>query len=102
MQIKPDVRVHGISTEILLAAMVVESVLKTYPYSCMITSGIEGQHSNGSRHYIGNALDFRTNHIPQNLLSQVVSQIKAGLTQDYDVVLENDHLHIEFQPKLAY
>ena len=31
--------------------------------------------------------------------SQIVKNLKESLTDEFDVVLESDHIHIEFQPK---
>ena len=64
-----------------------------------LTSGIEGRHSRGSKHYCGHAIDLRTRHLDDPIA--VTNQIKAALGADYDVVLESDHLHIEYDPKDA-
>lgn len=87
----------------VLAAVVVASVYHDHNYECVITSATEGSHSIGSLHYSGEALDFRTNHIPLKVvLDQMVTDIKLALGGDFDVVLEQDHLHVEFQPKVSY
>ena len=51
-----------------------------------------------SLHKMGFAADIRL-LAPTELNTQWVANIKKILDHDYDVVLEKDHIHIEFQPK---
>lgn len=98
--LKPGVRITGMRPEILLAAVVAERVFEKAGFECTITSCMEGQHMIGSLHAKGAAIDLRTRHIPQAAeLRQIVDRIKACLGAQYDVVVESDHLHIEFDPK---
>ena len=69
------------------------------PYACVITSGSDGTHGPNSRHDKGNALDLRTNTILPEQLPQVVKDLKWALGAQFDVVLESDHIHVEFDPK---
>jgi len=61
----------------------------------VITSTYEGTHSEGSLHYANLAIDIRKNLA--KILSHV--EIKEWLGKDYDVILEADHIHIEYDPK---
>jgi len=61
----------------------------------IITSTWEGVHSEGSLHYADLAVDIRR-HKNGNLVRDTL-QYKLGM--DYDVVLESDHIHIEYDPK---
>jgi hypothetical protein len=65
----------------------------------VITSGKDGVHSEKSLHYSGKAFDFRTRHVEDDELLKVVKALKAQLGPDFDVVLEIDHLHVEWDPK---
>jgi len=97
---KPGVKLFGLKTEILAAIAVAESVYTHYGVPCVVTSVTEGEHSPGSRHYIGQAIDIRTRNVPNEaMLSKIVVSIKDALTDEYDVVLETTHLHIEVDPK---
>lgn len=102
MRIKAGVRVHGLRPEILLALMVAESVYRRREAELVLTCGIDGQHSRGSKHYIGNAIDLRLHNLPPGTWQEVREEIAGALGIDYDVVLEDDHIHIEFDPKIAY
>lgn len=61
----------------------------------VITSTYEGTHSAGSLHYANLAVDIRRDQA--TIYS--FKEIKRCLGLDYDVVLEHDHIHIEYDPK---
>ena len=65
-----------------------------------LTSGIEGAHSPSSLHYRGLAWDFRL-PIASVGTDKVIQALRMGLTAAYyDVLLEGDHIHIEYDPKM--
>jgi len=77
-----------------------------------LTSAVDGKHKKGSKHYTGEAVDFRTNHISSREIKlSIVEEIKRRLTEDYDVIFEDnafdsngnqtryEHIHIEYDPK---
>ena len=53
----------------------------------------------GTKHGVGQAFDLRISSIPKSKLTEVVEALKLALGDDYDVVLEEDHIHVEFDPK---
>ena len=80
---------------ILKAALTeMEYIYAKFHTELVITSGKDGTHGNGSLHYEGKAVDLRT----WNVLDALVKQLKAHLGPDYDVVLEDTHLHVEYDP----
>jgi len=99
IQIKAGAQVNGIRPEILLALMVVNEVYANHGILCVITEGTGSKHGIGSLHYVGLAVDLRTRDMPGTLQVQVTDIIRERLGKQYDVVLEKDHIHIEFQPK---
>lgn len=99
LSLKPGVRITGLRPEILLAVVAAERAYAEAGLDTMVTSCIEGKHSSGSFHYAGAAADLRTNHVPADKLQTLVEKIRVALGGDFDVILEADHLHIEFQPK---
>lgn len=97
VSIKPGVRVRGLSNEILLAIVIAQSVYSETEASMTITSLSDGKHSVNSLHHTGDAVDLR---MPMPVTrEQIVSQLKKALGADYDVILEVDHIHIEYDPK---
>lgn len=105
LSIKPGIRVYGIKPEILLGLMIVESVFASLHIPCVITSPAndsEKHSSPKSLHYQGQALDIRLpsrfNSAP-GLDQSVVDSVKNALGGDYDVILESNHIHVEYDPK---
>ena len=100
LSLKDGVKIAGICPELLVAVVVAERVYEKAGFDCTITSCTEGQHMAGSLHYKGAAIDLRTKNIPHPVeLKQIVDRLKLCLGADFDVVVETDHLHIEFDPK---
>ena len=66
-----------------------------------ITSGNDSKHMPGSLHYLNRAFDIRTFNIVGGvkIAQEWVTKVKLALGDDYDVILEKDHIHVEFQPK---
>lgn len=102
MQIKSGVRILGLRPEMLLAVIAAESIWQRHDVELVITSGIDGKHSVGSFHYNGLGLDFRTNSMSASAAEMAVNELKQALGDDFDVILEVDHCHCEFQPKQSY
>ena len=102
IRIKPGVRIYGIKPETTLAIYIADGFFRGEGLDTVITSVMDGKHSWGSLHYVGAAVDLRTSHLTNRSLSRVKGEVKDMLGQDYDVVLEATHLHIEFQPKEPY
>jgi len=103
MKLKRGVRIHGIRPEIVLALQVAEKVYDQYGYVMTITSVIDSKHSTASLHYVGAAVDLRIRNLSSKSIAQsIVNEIKTNLGDDFDVVLESNHIHIEFQPKAQY
>ena len=71
----------------------VARLLKKHGEDLFITSLRDGNHSPGSLHYDGLAFDM---HYPHSV---TVQHIKAVLGPGWDVVLEPDHIHCEYDPK---
>lgn len=102
MRIKPDVRLLGLRPEMIIAVLVAKDVYDALKAEFVITSGIEGKHQRGSLHYAGCAIDIRTNNLQNDEKKRVADDIRDRLTDDFDVVLGKQNIHIEFQPKNPY
>lgn len=105
LALKANVDVKGLSNEIMLAIMVAYTWYQGEGLELVLTSISDGQHMPNSLHYKGNAVDIRLPgptflQSPESNSRRVVNSIRASLTDDYDVVLERDHIHIEYDPKV--
>jgi uncharacterized protein YcbK (DUF882 family) len=99
LSLKNDVNLNGAKPEIAIACLVVYSVYRDFGYDCVLTSANDGQHGFGSLHYAGLAVDFRTHHVQANDIEPLADTIREALGPQFDVVLEDTHIHVEFQPK---
>lgn len=65
----------------------------------IITSGMEGEHSINSKHPKGDAVDIRTWYYKKGEAAKLVKAVKAKIDKNYDIILESDHIHLEYDPK---
>lgn len=100
IRVKDDsVAVAHLGTGILFALMVADQVYSAYGYETVITSGNDATHSKTSLHYANQAVDLRTRHLRDSDKTKIVDDIRNRLGQDFDVILETDHIHLECQPR---
>jgi len=97
--LKPGVRVAGLRSEILLAVVAAERVCAEMGVDCVVTACVDGVHQAGSLHYCGLAVDLRSRDFRPGDLDKAIARIRQCLGADYDVVLENEHVHVEFDQK---
>ena len=69
----------------------------------LLTSGNDSEHMKGSKHYTGNALDFRSHHLSVEECRALLKIVRRRLGKNYQVILENpmknnEHIHIEYDP----
>jgi hypothetical protein len=96
---KPGINLVGLRSEMVLSAIVVADVYAELGADCIITSALDGAHSQTSLHYAGQALDFRTRTLTDAQKDVLAASVKLRLGADFDVILEDDHLHVELQPR---
>lgn len=99
--IKKGVDVAGIQSELVLAYVIAQDLYRQYKTTCVMTSCKDGIHGRASLHYTGNAIDLRIWNLPggKEKAPEVAKRLGELLGGQYDVVLEKDHIHVEFQPK---
>lgn len=99
MRFKDGVDLSGVRPELVLAMSVADGVYNAFGEMLVITSVMDGEHMPASLHYVGAAFDCRYPVHSDAVVRSVVSQLRRALGPQYDVVEEETHLHIEFQPK---
>lgn len=107
VETKPGVNLSGVSEKMWPVFDTVHLAAKGLNLPApVVTSGRDGKHMDGSRHYSGNALDYRGNNISVTQGRQLATLVGRRLGPDYDVVFETfpnnparNHLHTEYDPK---
>ena len=95
--IKNGVDLRGLSPQMAIAYTI--ACRCSGPDDCVITSANDSKHGPNSLHYKGQALDLRTRHLNGQGLQAVYLKLKESLGEQFDVVLESDHIHVEWDPK---
>ena len=111
-KLKPGVSLKGAQPELVIGLIAAASVYEGMDngmgkYPCVVTSITDGKHSEGSLHYKGLAADLRTRVFGTHeamedcveLLQVALNGEPNNFVGEWDVVLERDHIHMEYDPK---
>lgn len=102
LSMKPGTSTVGVAPELAFGMVIISGVFHERGVPCVVTSCTDGTHGVGSLHYIGSAVDLR---LPSRFTSTpesdpaMVRDLKSALGDEWDVVLETDHIHAEHDPK---
>lgn len=105
MSLKLGVDLRGMNPVWGIAFPIIKDIFLANNAACIVTSANDSTHGAQSLHYKGKALDLRMKHIRDDLAKlAIVKKVKESLGPQFDVVyesagLDNEHLHIEFDPK---
>lgn len=95
MSFRSSVNLSGIRPELVVAMLVARERF----FGLTVTSVMDGKHMIGSLHYVGCAFDFVH---PLMGESYKVEALRHALGPQFDVVVESDHIHVEFQPDALF
>ena len=104
-QIKATVDLRILAPQWAVAYPIIHYIFRSRGYACVLTSGNDSHEDKpNSKHHTGEALDFRTRHVPVVDKTLVHQAVQTALGPQWDVLLENvgkdtEHLHVEFDPK---
>jgi len=96
MLIKAGVDISRLERTTRRSLTIVAVVLRDMDLELIITSTYDGNHMPGSLHYANQAYDVR---VPHKQMRRACDGIKDALSFDFDVILEEDHIHVEYDPK---
>jgi len=97
LKVKPGVQPRLIDLMVGLANVAAEL---EDPPEIWITSGIDGMHALNSLHYALRAIDVRIRNFPtRSAIDAFAQSLREELGAAYDVLIEKDHIHVEFDPK---
>ncbi len=109
MKYKEGVTNEGLHWTMRKVDKVVEDVWLAHGQEAVVTSTLGGKHTKWSWHRFGCAEDFRTRdpnfprswEFDEKTLEEIRRELARRLPPPYQVVVESDHIHIEFDP-VAY
>ena len=96
MKIKDGAIIAGLDLRMRKALIAADRIWKEYGQELTITCGLDGEHSAGSYHYYGLAVDCRIWNFTNEQLLMIIRDLKEELGPPYDIVLEKTHIHIEY------
>jgi hypothetical protein len=113
LRIKPGVKLHDLSPQILFALIVAEGTYAKLGVDCVVTSCNDSgpSHRTHSLHAVGHACDLRVHNLDMQSdeledFALDILEALGGPVGQFDVVLEgvgtpSAHIHIEYQPHSA-
>ena len=99
MIFKKGVKVKGIKPELNIGLIVADGVWKRYGKVLVVTSVVDSKHGEGSLHPTGYGGDLRTRYFNPILIEVVAEELRESLTDEYDVVIERNHIPLEYDAK---
>lgn len=88
--------------ETWFAIGVIAQIFDEHDCALTITSLTEGVHPAGPEHAEGRAVDIRTRDIEPRKVKDLALEMKKALDPlGFDVVIESNHFHCEFDPKVG-
>lgn len=95
---KLGVSLLGLKSPILHALIIMCNLTTSnYGKNITVTSTTEGVHREASLHPCGYAVDIRSWSFTTKQMVDIYAYMSNNLGPDYDVIMEKDHLHIEYE-----
>lgn len=97
MKIKDGVILNGLDIRMRHILVAADDVWSQFGKELVVTCGLDGEHSAGSLHYYGLALDFRTNYFDPQTRFKVANALRKRLSSPcIEVIVESTHIHVEY------
>jgi hypothetical protein len=102
MRIKEGASLQNLRMPMRKVLVAAEKIWQKYGQELVVTSGTDGEHSAGSLHYYGYALDFRTRYFTDEEKSLIGEElrnelIQCGVLDPYRVIIHKTHIHVEWR-----
>ena len=96
---KTGARCSGLCPEMLQVLDTATTLFDDIGKDCIVTSARGGKHhATYSRHYSGMAVDLRRRHLTLQEVEIIRSKLTDTLGDDYTVILESTHYHVQYKP----
>ena len=94
MLLKMGVIIAFLNPEIRTALATIDKVFETVGEEAILTAGADGNHKVNSLHYHNDAVDLRLPY--KDDIEKVTQRLKDALGAKFYVLLEADHIHVQF------
>jgi hypothetical protein len=95
MKIKEGVILAGLNLKMRPVLIAANNIWKEAGKELVVTSGLDGAHSAGSKHYYGLALDFRTRYFNEIEKKKVFAALEKALGNSFFCLLHETHIHVQ-------
>lgn len=99
MTFKNGVQWYEMAPQITAIVPTIDACYQHYNAPAVCTSARDGKHMTGSLHYQGRAIDLHISNVPYAQQPHLLAALRDKLGPDFDVVLERDHIHLEYDPR---
>ena len=97
MKLKRGVSLIGLRLVMRPVLIEADRIWEDLGQELVITSGTDGQHSAGSLHYYGYAVDLRTRYFNQEEKYKAYCDLVDALEYEgFNVFMHDTHIHVEF------
>lgn len=97
--VKSGVDLNDIKPEMIQGLLICCAVYIHHGQNFVVTSGRDGKHMASSFHYKGLAVDLRIRDLKGMTAQEMAAKLREALGKHYDVVVEKDHIHVEYDFK---
>lgn len=94
--LKSGVIPTGLKSECLLGILLAAAVFEAAGQKFTVTSLTDGKHMENSLHYYGLAFDIRIRDLKNFGANKMALLLSEALGECYTVILESDHIHVEY------
>ena len=100
MKLKEGVIMAGIQPVMRKALKEADRIWTQFGEELVITSALDGEHSAGSLHYYGYALDLRTRYFSEYERARIFEHLCNSIGNVYTVVHHTTHIHIQYNGRI--
>ena len=96
MKIKPGATIAGLDIRMRPVLIAAHNVWQSMNQEVVVTSGLDGEHSPGSLHYYGLAVDLRTRYFTDSQRGHAGQLLAEKLGTSFTVIDEGNHIHVQY------
>lgn len=98
MKIKDGASLQGLQIQMRPVLVAAEKIWKEHGQELVVTSGTDSEHSAGSLHYYGYAVDLRTRYFTRDQIISVFRDLSLHLqNKGFILILHKTHIHVEYR-----